>query len=303
VANRLRKTVRSIEGTPVEMERGEAVPVTKEQGLSTLRNITEMLPGAGFVTGVQKGGTEGGIDFLAELMGLAGGALGTVAGPADTVEERAMNEAISGTSSEVPLPKEKPPVPDDFNKNFMFNKVLERLGVESKDQEEAIKNLEKFAELTRNTESSNNYKAENIPVGKKKKTSAKGAYQFLDGSIVPAINRLERLIGEQPWMSDLRKSNNIFSLTDKQQDLLFFGDMFEKTVDKTKGLGDNLLKKIVRGDKNAMFEMYKKAHHTGKLPPEAEKNARRKFLQEDNNKKQGGSIVERNPYNYQPKAI
>ena len=55
--------------------------------------------------------------------------------------------------------------------------------------------------------------------------------------------------------------------------------------------------------KNAMIEMYKKAHHTGKLPPEAEKNARRKFLQEDNNKKQGGSVVERNPYNYQPKAI
>jgi len=224
--------------------------------------------------------------------------------PADEAEARAIDEVISGVSSEVPLPKEKPPVPENFNKNLMFNKVLERLGVESKDQEEAIKNLEKFAELTRNTESSNNYKAENIPVGKKKKTSAKGAYQFLDGSIVPAINRLERLIGEQPWMSDLRKSNNIFSLTDKQQDLLFFGDMFEKTVDKTKGLGDNLLKKIVRGDKNAMFEMYKKAHHTGKLPPEAEKNARRKFLQEDNNKKQGGSVVERNPYdNYQPKAI
>jgi hypothetical protein len=223
--------------------------------------------------------------------------------PADEVEARGMDEVISGVSSEVPFPKEKLPVPEDFNKNLMFNKVIERLGVESKDQEEAIKNLEQFAELTRNTESSNNYKAENIPVGKKKKTSAKGAYQFLDGSIVPAINRLEKLIGEEPWMTDLRKSNNIFSLTDKQQDLLFFGDMFEKTVDKTKGLGDNLLKKIVKGDKNAMFEMYQKAHHTGKLPPEAEKNARRKFIQENNNKKQGGSVVERNPYNYQPKAI
>jgi hypothetical protein len=227
--------------------------------------------------------------------------------PADEAEARAMNEAISGMSSlseEVPTPKVKPPVSEDFDKNRMFDKVIERLGVKSEDQEEAYRNLEKFAELTRNTESSNNYKAENIPVGKKKKTSAKGAYQFLDGSIVPAINRLERLIGEQPWMADLRKSNNIFSLTDKQQDLLFFGDIFEKTVDKTKGLGDRLLKKIVKGDRNAMLQMYEKAHHTGKLPPEAKKNARRKFLQEDNNKKQGGSVVERNPYaNYQPKAI
>jgi hypothetical protein len=210
---------------------------------------------------------------------------------------------IYSEEKEAPLPKVKPPVSEDFDKNLMFDKVIERLGVEFEDKEEAYKNLEKFAELTRNTESSNNYKAENIPVGKKKKTSAKGAYQFLDGSIVPAINRLERLIGKQPWMADLKKSKNIFSLTDKQQDLLFFGDMFEKTVDKTKGFGDNLLKKIVKGDRNAMLQMYEKAHHTGKLPPEAKKNAQRKFLQEDNNKKQGGSIVERNPYNYQLKAI
>jgi hypothetical protein len=161
----------------------------------------------------------------------------------------------------------------------MFNDVIERLGVKPDDQEKAYRNLEKFAELTRNTESSNNYTAVNRPVDGEEATTAKGAYQFVDGSIVPALNRLKRLIGEQPWMTDLRKSNDIFSLTNRQQDLLFFGDMFEKTVDGTKGLGDKLLKKIMKGDKNAMLQMYKKAHHTGKLPREALKNARRNFLE------------------------
>ena len=206
-----------------------------------------------------------------------------------------INTLLYGESSEVPLVK-KPPVPedseilkledvaddtdvfDDDSKNIMFDDVIEKLGVKPDNQREAYKNLEKFAELTRNTESSNNYTAVNIPVGGEEATTAKGAYQFVDGSIVPALNRLKRLIGEQPWMTDLRKSNDIFSLTNRQQDLLFFGDMFEKTVDKKTGVGDKLLKKIMKGDKNAMFQMYKKAHHTGKLPPEALKNARRNFL-------------------------
>ena len=43
--------------------------------------LAEMLPGSGFVTGVEKGGTEGGIDFLAELIGITTGAIGSVAGP------------------------------------------------------------------------------------------------------------------------------------------------------------------------------------------------------------------------------
>tara|TARA_A100000172_G_scaffold18320_2_gene10049 strand:+ start:416 stop:5824 length:5409 start_codon:yes stop_codon:yes gene_type:complete len=193
---------------------------------------------------------------------------------------------VEDRSRTAPLPPKKPPTLID-SKTIMFNHVIERLKPD--DQEKAYRNLEKFAELTRNAESSNNYKAVNIPVNAdditsqmgwgKEATTAKGAYQFVDGSIVPALNRLKRLIGEQPWMTDLRKSNDIFSLTNRQQDLLFFGDMFEKTVDGTKGLGDKLLKKIMKGDKNAMFQMYKKAHHTGELPPEALKNARRNFLE------------------------
>lgn len=51
-----------------------------EGAASVVKPIAEMLPGSGFVTGVQKGGSEGGTDFLAELLGIAGGVIGTVTG-------------------------------------------------------------------------------------------------------------------------------------------------------------------------------------------------------------------------------
>jgi hypothetical protein len=79
MANRLRQTVQSIEGTPAE--KLGLKPGVVSDPVGTARVAAEMLPGSGFVTGVQKGGTEGGIDFLAELLGIAGGIGGAVAGP------------------------------------------------------------------------------------------------------------------------------------------------------------------------------------------------------------------------------
>lgn len=80
MANRLRQTVQSIqEGTPAEKLGLKPGVVSDPVGVA--RVAAEMLPGSGFVTGVQKGGTEGGIDFLAELLGIAGGIGGAVAGP------------------------------------------------------------------------------------------------------------------------------------------------------------------------------------------------------------------------------
>ena len=79
MVNRLRQTVQSIEGTPAE-ELGLKPGVVSDP-VGAARVAAEMLPGSGFVTGVQKGGTEGGIDFLAELLGIAGGIGGAVAGP------------------------------------------------------------------------------------------------------------------------------------------------------------------------------------------------------------------------------
>tara|TARA_R100000781_G_scaffold30683_1_gene22402 strand:- start:508 stop:1482 length:975 start_codon:yes stop_codon:yes gene_type:complete len=51
-----------------------------EGAASVVKPIAEMFPGSGFVTGVQKRGSEGGADVLAELLGIAGGLTGSVGG-------------------------------------------------------------------------------------------------------------------------------------------------------------------------------------------------------------------------------
>jgi len=79
-------------------------------------------------------------------------------------------------------------------------------------------------------------------------------------------------------MTQAREHKDIFKLTPKQQDLLFYGDILDKTVGKEKGRGDKYLKKIIKGDKKAMFDLYKEGHHIGELPEEAYKNAITKFL-------------------------
>lgn len=51
-----------------------------EGAASVVKPIAEMFPGSGFVTGVQKRGSEGGADVLAELLGIIGGLTGSVGG-------------------------------------------------------------------------------------------------------------------------------------------------------------------------------------------------------------------------------
>ena len=187
-----------------------------------------------------------------------------------------------------PLPKVKPKLEDD-NKlvssdnsdlDYLIGEHLDRLKVKQEDRNEARKNLAEFAKRTRDTESGGfgGYTAVNQPVGDEEATTAKGAYQFVEGSIVPALNRLKKYIGEKDWMTQAREHKDIFKLTPKQQDLLFYGDILDKTVGKEKGRGDKYLKKIMKGDKKAMFELWTEAHHTGELPEEAYRNAMTKFL-------------------------
>jgi len=76
---RMRQGLSAIGPTPAERRVDEGGPAPDLAGAFV--PSAEMLPGSGFVTGVKKGGTEGGIDFLAELLGITTGAIGSVAGP------------------------------------------------------------------------------------------------------------------------------------------------------------------------------------------------------------------------------
>tara|TARA_R100000008_G_scaffold33919_1_gene19184 strand:+ start:4197 stop:9224 length:5028 start_codon:yes stop_codon:yes gene_type:complete len=219
-------------------------------------------------------------DFFKNLLGVS---------PLNVGEEEQLKIALEqGQMPTAPLPKVKPKLEDD-NKlvssddsdlDLLIGKHLDRLDVKQEDRNEARKNLNDFAKRTRDTESAGfgGYTAVNQPVGDKEATTAKGAYQFVEGSIVPALNRLKKYIGEKDWMTKAREHKDIFKLTPKQQDLLFYGDILDKTVGKEKGRGDKYLKKIIKGDKKAMFDLYKEGHHTGELSEEAYRNAMTKFL-------------------------
>ena len=96
-------------------------------------------------------------------------------------------------------------------------------------------------------------------------------YQFLtdntngQSSLQSAVNRTKKYVNE-PWLDEVYKTGNIKDLTKDQQTLLFHGDIFQKTAQvdgkKVPGLGDNLMKGVLTGDKNSMLEGYKILHHT-----------------------------------------
>lgn len=147
---------------------------------------------------------------------------------------------------------------DDMQKLINFH--LDRLGIE--DKESATFNLKNvFMPTVLEMESSGDYKAVNIPQEGKEATSAKGGFQFVAGSVVPALNRLERRIGKQDWGKELRQHKDASKLSPEQQQLLFMADMLEKDG------SDQYMTKVMQGDKKGSMEAYYKLHHTA--PDEA----------------------------------
>lgn len=147
---------------------------------------------------------------------------------------------------------------------------MDRLGIE--DKEEAFKNLNNFTNAVKMIESDGDGNAE-APT-----STAKGFFQFIDGSVNPALNRTRRVLGDKPWMKDI---NDIRDLTEEQQATLFIGDLFGKTAvvggEKVPGYGDELMRKVLEGDVGKMLESYYVLHHTD--PDEATKlRAAKEFM-------------------------
>lgn len=128
----------------------------------------------------------------------------------------------------------------------------------------ARQHLLKFAELVGIMENAGK------TVGKNPTSTAKGLYQFIDGSVVPAMNRLSRTVGEHQWMRDARVHKDANQMTREQQTLMFLGDMLEKRG------SDRYMGYVMGGDKEAMMNAYLVLHHTA--PDEAtKKRAKRIF--------------------------
>ena len=115
------------------------------------------------------------------------------------------------------------------------------------DTEESFRHLMVFSRIVGLIENSGKL------VGKNPLSSAKGLYQFINGSVGPAINRTKRYIGTRPWMHLPLDPN---TLGWEEQTLMFLGDMLGKRG------SDSLMRLVMTGDRKAMLKAYLKFHHT-----------------------------------------
>ena len=212
--------------------------------------------------------------------------------PADKVEAREMDKVISDVSSvseEVPTPKVKPPVPNDLNvalsiaeekgkgdASDIYNKVLKPIAFHESDR-------------------TMNPKLEQYGGG-----PGRGLMQFEPDSMKTALNRAKKLFDNSPpsWIQKAidDKNYDASTLTADQQMALAVYDLLQKP--------EADISKVTKGEQS-IEDFWSKYWWAGK---EKDKKDRLKVFKENlnllyNNKKQGGSVVERNPYNYQAKAI
>ena len=128
---------------------------------------------------------------------------------------------------------------------WFLSKQAKRLGIESKC---FFCNIYRWSRMVREIESDNNPKAS---AGT---TSAKGVYQFTDGSVQTAKNRMFNMGFDKDYIRDI--DNNPHNWNDEQADCMFLANMFAQRG------SDNLLTKIGEDDLSAMKEAYYKFHHT-----------------------------------------
>jgi len=197
---------------------------------------------------------------------------------------------VSSVSEEVPTPKVKPPVPNDLNvalsiaeekgkgdASDIYNKVLKPIAFHESDR-------------------TMNPKLEQYGGG-----PGRGLMQFEPDSMKTALNRAKKLFDNFPpsWIQKAidDKNYDASTLTADQQMALAVYDLLQKP--------EADISKVTKGEQS-IEDFWSKYWWAGK---EKDKKDRLKVFKENlnllyNNKKQGGSVVERNPYdNYQPKAI
>jgi len=130
-----------------------------------------------------------------------------------------------------------------------------------------VANFEAFRNKVKQLESSGDYGAKNKSIGGKRPTSAAGAYQFIQGSVDPAYNRLKRLAGDIPEFKELLKHKDVSKMDPALQDILFTADILQKNIQdatgkKKPGEGDRLLRGVFQGDNKAGGDLYLRGHHT-----------------------------------------
>ena len=131
------------------------------------------------------------------------------------------------------------------NAKWFLENQAKRLGIDSRC---FFCNIYRWSRMVREIESDNNPKASADT------TSAKGVYQFTDGSVQTAKNRMFNMGFDKDYIRDI--DNNPHNWNDEQADCMFLANMFAQRG------SDKLLTKIGEDDLSAMKEAYYKFHHT-----------------------------------------
>jgi hypothetical protein len=128
---------------------------------------------------------------------------------------------------------------------WFIKKQAYRLGSEL---DPFLDNVYKWSRYVRHIESDNDNGASAST------TSAKGVYQFTDDSVNTAKNRMYNMGFEK---EDIRQiSKNPHHWVDEEADCMFLANVFAQRG------SDKFLKKIGKGDTEAMKQAYYKFHHT-----------------------------------------
>ena len=140
--------------------------------------------------------------------------------------------------------------------------------------EEAQNILNELTEFVLESESDGDFNAANP------NSSARGGFQFLKPSVVPAINRVESKTGKIERFDEVRKTGDVRSLSPEDQTLIFIGDILEKSG-SDKYIQNLLDAKTPKEKRDAAYQIYAVLHHTldseGKIPKIAELQTKRRL--------------------------
>ena len=217
--------------------------------------------------------------------------------PADEAEARAIDEVISGVSSEVPFPKEKP----DYSKIYYSNEVVpEEFGEYN------------FNDPTKYNKDSDSYVV--YPDTKGKPTL--GAGILVDKNFLKTIGKKKLKIGDTVpkdivesvgltrWKNSIKEAKELLPNLSEDQVLPLAEMVYQMGKPSVSKFSETL--KLYRAGKfkeaanEALDSDWAKKDTSERAKRVAEKI---KNLAPETKKKQGGSVVERNPYNYKLKAI
>lgn len=151
----------------------------------------------------------------------------------------------------------------DGTPRFTYNNIKEAQNI-----------LNELTEFVLESESDGDFNAANP------NSSARGGFQFLKPSVVPAINRVESKTGKIKRFDEVRKTGDVRSLSEADQTLIFIGDILEKSG-SDKYIQNLLDAKTPKEKRNAAYQIYAVLHHTldseGKIPKIAELQTKRKL--------------------------